>query len=430
MMSKICIAAFLYVTFLCCVNGASLNDTKTLLRDLLSNYNKNVRPVHNQSEIVNVTVKLYVKSIQEFNEVSEVFSVVAAFSISWKDQSMTWNPANYGGASQMMTSYGDVWVPELILTSPSDDVESLGAAWNRIRYYADGTASWIPVALVKSKCTVDVEIYPFDTQTCTLSYNAMGYELGEVFILPATEEVDITLFSEHPMWDLVDTAAKSEPFAYSWQVSFSFKLKRRPAYVLVNVVLPILFLSVLNLLVFLLVPESGERVSYCITVLLSIVVFMTIVSAMLPRTSKPVPIVSYKLIVDMVISAAITVVTILNLRIYSKDPEIPVPKWLIGIYRFWACAVCRKQKTEPIRMRKLFRKTSKATRIQTVKNSSEAANENDIKRRLSEFQLMDEEQITWKKISYMVDGVAFWLFGLSTLCSFAVFLAIVTSRGK
>ncbi|XP_052268515.1 neuronal acetylcholine receptor subunit alpha-6-like [Dreissena polymorpha] len=204
MMSKIGIAPFLCVTFLCCVNGASLNDTKTLLRDLISNYNKNVRPVHNKSEIVNVTVQLSTKEV----------------------------------------------------------------------------------------------------------------------------EVDTT-FSENPMWELFDTKAKSEPLGHYSQVSFSFKLRRRPAYVFVNVVLPIMFLSVLNLLVFLLVPESGERVAYCITVLLSIAVIMTIVSAMLPRTSKPVPIVSYKLIVDMVISAAITVVVIFNLRTYSRDPEIPVPKWLI-----------------------------------------------------------------------------------------------------
>ncbi|XP_052245789.1 acetylcholine receptor subunit alpha-like [Dreissena polymorpha] len=313
--------------------NARLNDTKTLLRDLISNYNKNVRPVHNQSESVNVTVQLNVKSIQEFNEVSEVFSVVAAFSIRWKDERMTWNPANYGGAYQMMTSYDDVWVPELILTSPSDDVESLGAAWNRIRYFADGTAVWLPVALVTSTCTVDVEFYPLDTQTCTLSYIAMGwYDSGEVFFLPATEEVDITSFSEHPMWDLVETTAKSEQVGRYSQVSFSFKLKRRPAYVFVNVVLPILLLKVLNLLVFLLVPKSGERVSFCITVLLSIAVFMTIVSAMLPRTSKPVPIVTYRLIVDMVISAAITVVVILNLRIYSRETEISVPVWLVGIY--------------------------------------------------------------------------------------------------
>ncbi|KAH3722289.1 hypothetical protein DPMN_065245 [Dreissena polymorpha] len=333
MMRKLGIAAFLYIIFLCCVTGASLNDTKTLLRDLISNYNKNVRPVHNQSESVNVTVQLNVKSIQEFNEVSEVFSVVAAFSIRWKDERMTWNPANYGGAYQMMTSYDDVWVPELILTSPSDDVESLGAAWNRIRYFADGTAVWLPVALVTSTCTVDVEFYPLDTQTCTLSYIAMGwYDSGEVFFLPATEEVDITSFSEHPMWDLVETTAKSEQVGRYSQVSFSFKLKRRPAYVFVNVVLPILLLKVLNLLVFLLVPKSGERVSFCITVLLSIAVFMTIVSAMLPRTSKPVPIVTYRLIVDMVISAAITVVVILNLRIYSRETEISVPVWLVGIY--------------------------------------------------------------------------------------------------
>ncbi|KAH3869436.1 hypothetical protein DPMN_032603 [Dreissena polymorpha] len=229
------------------------------------------------------------------------------------------------------------------------------------------------------------------------------------------------------MWELFDTKAKSEPLGHYSQVSFSFKLRRRPAYVFVNVVLPIMFLSVLNLLVFLLVPESGERVAYCITVLLSIAVIMTIVSAMLPRTSKPVPIVSYKLIVDMVISAAITVVVIFNLRTYSRDPEIPVPKWLIGIYRLWTCADYRKRKKEPFGMRKLLRETSKATRIQTVKTISEAENKNNVNKRLSE--LIDEEQITWKKISYMVDVIAFWLFGLATLCNFAVFLAIVTSRG-
>ncbi|KAH3698511.1 hypothetical protein DPMN_086033 [Dreissena polymorpha] len=125
-----------------------IDDTKTLLRDLLSEYNKNVRPVRKHDDTVNVTVQMYVKSIQEFDEVSENFSVVAGFSIIWKDISMMWDPAGYGGAYQILTSYDDVWVPELILTSPSDDVESLGATWNRIRYYADGTAVWIPVKLV------------------------------------------------------------------------------------------------------------------------------------------------------------------------------------------------------------------------------------------------------------------------------------------
>ncbi|KAH3698551.1 hypothetical protein DPMN_086080 [Dreissena polymorpha] len=405
-----------------------IDDTKTLLRDLLSEYNKNVRPVRKQDDTINVTVQMYVKSIQEFDEVSEKFSVVAGFLIIWKDISMMWDPAGYGGAYQILTSYDDVWVPELILTSPSDDVESLGATWNRIRYYADGTAVWIPVKLVKSTCAVDVKIFPFDTQTCTLSFSAMGYEFNEVFIMPETDQADMALFTEHPMWDVVDNTASSERFGSSWQVSFGFKLKRKPEYVIVNVLLPILFLSILNLVVFLLVPESGERIAYCITVLLSIAVFMTIVSAMLPRTSKPVPIISFKLMIDIAISSAITVVAILNLRIYNKDPESPVPKWLIGIYRILTCTLCCKRKIEPLEMRTLLRKTSKAIRIQTVKAISTAENDNNFEKQPSDLTV--EERITWKNISYMIDGVALCLFSLAAIGSFAVFMIIVTGRSK
>ncbi|KAH3814084.1 hypothetical protein DPMN_142566 [Dreissena polymorpha] len=93
-----------------------IDDTKTLLRYLLSGYNKNVRPVRKQDDNVNVTVQMYVKSIQEFDEVSEKFSVVAVFLIIWKDESMMWDPACYGDAYQILTSYYDVWVPELIST--------------------------------------------------------------------------------------------------------------------------------------------------------------------------------------------------------------------------------------------------------------------------------------------------------------------------
>ena len=43
------------------------------------------------------------------------------------------------------------------------------------------------------------------------------------------------------------------------QIHFIFNLKRRSQYVTVDVLLPTMYLSLLNTLVFLLVPESGER---------------------------------------------------------------------------------------------------------------------------------------------------------------------------
>ncbi|KAH3698560.1 hypothetical protein DPMN_086093 [Dreissena polymorpha] len=182
------------------------------------------------------------------------------------------------------------------------------------------------------------------------------------------------------------------------------------------------------MLVFLLVPESGERIAYCITVLLSIAVFVTIVSAMLPRTSKPVPIISFTLMIDIAISSAITVMAILNLRIYNKDPESPVPKWMIAIYWILTCALSRKRKMGPLEMRKLFRKTSTAIRIQIVKAISKAENDNNFEKQPTDLTV--RESITLKNISYMIDGVALCLVSLAAIGSFAVFMIIVTGRGK
>ena len=95
--------------------------------------------------------------------------------------------------------------------------------------------------------------------------------------------------------------------------------------------LPILFLCILNVLVFFLPLESGERVSYAITVLLSIAVFMTIVSDTLPKTSEPLPLISYLLMISLIISSIIAVITIFNLRLFHKKSDTVVPK-LAGSY--------------------------------------------------------------------------------------------------
>ena len=87
------------------------------------------------------------------------------------------------------------------------------------------------------------------------------------------------------------------------------------------------------MLVFLLPPEQGKRVSYAITVLLSLAVFMTIVSDTLPKTPEPLPLISYLLMISLVISSLIAVITIFSLRLFHKTPDIVVPNWLIRVYK-------------------------------------------------------------------------------------------------
>ena len=64
-----------------------------------------------------------------------------------------------------------------------------------------------------------------------------------------------------------------------------FQFKRRPLYYLFNLVIPTMFLSLVAMLTFFLPPESGEKISLGITVLLSLTVFLLLVAETMPPTN-------------------------------------------------------------------------------------------------------------------------------------------------
>ena len=57
-------------------------------------------------------------------------------------------------------------------------------------------------------------------------------------------------------------------------------------YYVMTVCVPIIVLSILNCMVFVLPPDSGEKISFCLTILLAYMVYMSFLSDSLPRTSK------------------------------------------------------------------------------------------------------------------------------------------------
>jgi hypothetical protein len=406
------------------VKCGTINDTKTLTSDLLSDYNINVRPIANQSLAVNVSIEAYIKSIQEFDEVQGKFSFIGALLFMWHDVNMMWDPAQYGGVYEISVLYPNVWVPELVLSSPSDDVNSLGQKWNRIRFYSNGIAVWLPIDLIESTCSVNVRNYPFDTQTCTTSFNTLGYLEYEVRLIAALNEFKFDVYQENSIWSIKKSKVSISVVGEGSQLDLILHLNRKPSFVIINMVLPILFLSLLNVLVFLLIPESGERVSYCITVLLAIAVFMTIVSDMLPRSSEPVPVISIKLMIDMIISSFIVFTAILNLNLYHRDESIPIPQWLKSLYIMLSCVSCSKKKIDPHfhEMKQISSKAS--TKVKTI-NVVECKNEpieSKIGRLVEEHD--EDNKITWKKMSIMMDKVALISYTAVSVASFVIFLAI------
>lgn len=68
-------------------------------------------------------------------------------------------------------------------------------------------------------------------------------------------------------------------------------IRRRPLFYAVNLLLPSIFLMVMDIVGFYLPPDSGERVSFKITLLLGYSVFLIIVSDTLPATAIGTPLI-------------------------------------------------------------------------------------------------------------------------------------------
>ncbi|XP_060606210.1 acetylcholine receptor subunit beta-type acr-3-like [Ruditapes philippinarum] len=412
------------------INAATITEMETLHTSLFTGYNKNVRPITNQNTAINVNIYMSIKSIREFDEVDERFSFVAALVLVWTDEKLQWDPSVNGGIEQLTVAFGDVWVPEMTLSSPSSKGSTIGKSTDRIRVDQYGQMEWIPADLIESTCSVNARKFPFDTQSCDTSFTSLGYKSHEVNLLAGMPNVSLDVYTPHSVWDVTGSKVNVKTVApgNESEITFTIKLKRDSTFAVINIIMPISILSMLNVLVFLLVPESGERIGYCITTLLAIAVYMTIVNDLLPQTSKPVPLISYKLFIDLFISALIVCVTILNMRLYSRDDSFIVPAWLKSMYRFFTCTRRKISKisrignveVEPVIV--ISSEKSKQIRPQSKSGYSEKETIHELEKSEDEGDL-----ITWKKISYMVDWIVLFTSIFMSLLNVIIFVGLAKS---
>ncbi|KAK3096650.1 hypothetical protein FSP39_002085 [Pinctada imbricata] len=92
-----------------------------------------------------------------------------------------------------------------------------------------------------------------------------------------------------------------------------------------NFVVPVIVLVILNLLVFVLPPESGERVSFSITVLLSFIVFISGITEQLPETNNPLCLFNVYLVVQLIYSALISTSVIGVAWMFHRESDLKVP---------------------------------------------------------------------------------------------------------
>jgi hypothetical protein len=161
-----------------------------------------------------------------------------------------------------------------------------------MRISPDGTVNWTPSGVYKVSCECDITYYPLDKQTCEIKVTTAGYTQGEIKLQFKANAVDMSAYVENGEWQIISAGGVSNQQTSSTRggkkyasLQFSFVLKRRHVFHVLNTLFPVVLMVLLVPLVFKLDLESGDKTGYSLTVLLSYAVYLTVISEHIPSTS-------------------------------------------------------------------------------------------------------------------------------------------------
>ena len=110
-------------------------------------------------------------------------------------------------------------------------------------------------------------------------------------------------------------------------LTFEIKIQRRTLFYINNLIVPCIVLALLTATAFLFPPETGERISLMITILLGMTVFMIVVVEAIPSTSEVTPLISTYFSVVMVVISLGLLCTCICLNLEHHHPKMELTGW-------------------------------------------------------------------------------------------------------
>ncbi|KAK3104118.1 hypothetical protein FSP39_024558 [Pinctada imbricata] len=354
---------------------------------------------------------------------------------SWYDARLQWDPSRYGDIREIVVPNKKVWVPYIYYLNPADNMVPVGNRYFTNRVNRNGVVVRNACSIMKTTCEVDITYFPFDQQTCEIDFYTFGYYSTEVYLKISNRQVDMFYFRKNSQWNVQSAIIKPhDNVEFNGTITAVLVLKRHPEYFTVNILIPVLFLCLLNPVVFLLPVESGERISYTVTIFLSLAVFMTLVNDNMPKSSKPMSRLSVLLIMMIGSSTVLCLLAIIITKIYFKDDSNPVPNWtakILHIMKFRWCSKffkMRRVESYDISSDAGTSQTVSDDNIRYIKKEKDFAKENfqDDSYQNNDNRNDDDdhsqEKMSWKQLALEMDQVAFIYSVIFLIITLVVFI--------
>ncbi|XP_077772861.1 acetylcholine receptor subunit epsilon isoform X3 [Podarcis muralis] len=272
------------------------------------------------------------------NEKEETLTTNVWITHQWVDYRLEYKSEDYGGIGALQVPADKVWLPDIVLENNIDGNFQVAYFCN-VLIYPGGSIFWLPPAIFRSTCAIEVTFFPFDWQNCSLVFRSQSYNAREVVLTfggddqtgePVKEIViDPEAFTENGEWAIQHRPARKalapvsgvEAPGFS-EMRYYLIIQRKPLFYIINIIIPCVLISSLVVLVYFLPAESGgQKITVSISVLLAQTVFLFLIAQKVPETSLSVPLIGKYLLFVMVVATLIVTNCVIVLNVSLRTPS-------------------------------------------------------------------------------------------------------------
>ncbi|XP_041798053.1 neuronal acetylcholine receptor subunit beta-4 [Chelmon rostratus] len=329
-----CVLACLFSLIHC---SSSADSEERLMNWLLGKdrYNPLIRPAVNRTERVTVKLQVSLAQLISVNEREQIMTTNVWLTQHWVDYRLSWDPAKYEGIDKLRIPSRHVWLPDIVLYNNADGTYEVTVFTNVIVLF-NGSINWLPPAIYKSACKIEVKHFPFDQQNCTLKFRSWTYDHTEIDLILKSEVASMDDFTPSGEWDILALPGRRtvNPLDPTYvDLTYDFIIKRKPLFYTINLIIPCVLITSLAILVFYLPSDCGEKMTLCISVLLALTVFLLLISKIVPPTSLDVPLIGKYLMFTMVLVTFSIITSVCVLNVHHRSPSThTMPSWVKLIF--------------------------------------------------------------------------------------------------
>ncbi|VDP11367.1 unnamed protein product [Soboliphyme baturini] len=237
--------------------------------------------------------------------------------MKWTDYHLRWNPVQYDNIQLLIVPSSMVWLPDIVLCNNADGNYEV-SFYSNVRVESNGDVLWVPPAIYKSTCTMNVQYFPFDEQTCQMVFRSWTYSKEELKLSwrSGKKFVELEVYSPSSIWDITDApGALSDSDS---KLIFFLFIRRKPLFYTVMLIVPTILMAYMTVMVFYLPAAVSEKMTLTVNLLLALVVLLLLVSKIMPSNSDAIPLIAKYLLLTFAMNIGAIMMTIVVTNVFFR----------------------------------------------------------------------------------------------------------------